>query len=139
MSEYRRPERIPGRHPRVSLSDQLTTTAGWSHTPQADRRMMFGFIDHTHTASLACIHNATSLTKEMISINYVYLFISQHRGQALAFSGSLTSCQRLFPSPPSPEPAPRVDPPRYLSALLHLKVGFSMSRSRSHSLPSVES
>ena len=47
MSEYRRPERIPGRHPRVSLSDQLTTIAGWSHTPQADRRMRFGFIDHT--------------------------------------------------------------------------------------------
>ena len=140
MSEYRRPERIPGRHPRVSLSDQLTTTtAGWSHTPQADRRMRFGFIDHTHTASLACIHNLTSSTKERISINYVCMFISQHRGQALAFSGSLTSCQRLFPSPPSPLPAPRVDPPRYLSALLHLQVEFSMSRSRSHSLPSVES
>ena len=118
-------QRESQRHPQVSLSDQLTTTtAGWSQTPQADRRMMCGFIDHTHTASLACIHNATFSTKESISISYVYLFISQHRGQGLAFSGSWTSCRRLFPSPPSREPAPRGDPPRYRSALLHLQVEF---------------
>ena len=62
-------QRESQRHPQVSLSDQLTTTAGWSHTPQADRRLMFGFIDHTHTASLACIHNSTSSTKGRLSIN----------------------------------------------------------------------
>ena len=96
--------------PQLDGATHHRQTAGWCWL----------YWSHTH----CLLGNATSSTKERISINFVCLFISQHRGQALAFSGSLTSCQRLFPSPPSPEPAPRVDPPRYQSALLHLQVEF---------------
>ena len=117
MSEYRRPERIP------EASTSFTLRPADHHHRWMEPHTT-GFIDHTHTACLACIHNATFPTKESISISYVCLFISQHRGQGLAFSGSWTSCQRLFPSPPSREPAPRRDPPRYRSALLHLQVEF---------------
>ena len=93
------------------------------HTTGGPQDEVWLYWSHTHCL-LGMYSQCDFFDKGKDIYKLCMLFISQHRGQALAFSGSLTSCQRLFPSPPSREPAPRGDPPRYLSAPQHLQVEF---------------